>query len=135
MSSAPQDLGSAAAVGGVSPEPRARLVWLLPIGWFALTVFLGFGRRIAGPPWAEVTVRLVAVGMVVWLLRLWVSRRRMGTAQSMPPGSALTTWGVFVGLVAFRVFLDQAGVGSGIGWFGAVLSALLLLMSLGWWED
>ncbi|MFJ3217559.1 hypothetical protein ACIPLC_16770 [Kitasatospora sp. NPDC086801] len=61
MSSAPQGLGSAAAAGDVAPEPRARLVWLLPVGWFALTVFLRFGRRIAGLPWVEVTVRLVAV--------------------------------------------------------------------------
>ncbi|MFJ2863912.1 hypothetical protein [Kitasatospora sp. NPDC087314] len=77
------------------------MIWLLPISWFTLTAFLGFGERFTGQLWVEVAVLLVALAMVVWLLRLWVPRRRMGTAQPMPPGSALTTWGVFVGLVAF----------------------------------
>ncbi|WP_425554744.1 hypothetical protein, partial [Kitasatospora putterlickiae] len=131
MSPAPQDPGAAAATGELSVVTRARLVWVLPIGWFAMTVFLGPGARTTGPLWAEVTVRLVAFAVAVWLLRLWVPRRRTGTARPMPPGSALTTWGVFMGLAAFRGFLDPAGTGAGVGWFGAVSSVLLLLLALG----
>ncbi|MBV6695895.1 hypothetical protein KV557_01985 [Kitasatospora aureofaciens] len=130
MSSAPQDLGGAAAEAASSGQ-RARLAWLLPIRWFTLTTFLGFGDGIAGPLWTDVAVRLVSLATVVWLLRLWVPRRQVGTAQPMPPGSDLTAWGVFVGLVACRGFLDPAGVAAGAAWFGVVLSAMLLIMSLG----
>ncbi|MFF1867273.1 hypothetical protein [Kitasatospora herbaricolor] len=128
MSSAPPHRGGAAATDeAASPGRRAHLLWLLPIGWFTLTMFLGFSYRTAGPLWAEVAVRLVSLATVVWLLCLWVPRRRVSTAQRMPTGSALATWGVFVGLSALRASLDPAEGADGVPWFGVVLSAALLL--------
>ncbi|MFI5531323.1 hypothetical protein ACIA8O_22605 [Kitasatospora sp. NPDC051853] len=122
--------GTVHAAGGALGQ-RARLLWLVPLLWFALTAVVGLGLRAAGPLWAEVLVRVVALAALGQLLRLWVPRRRAATARAMPAGSALCTWGVFWALGAFREFVGAGGLGSGLGWCWAALSALLLVMALG----
>ncbi|MCM1972416.1 hypothetical protein [Streptomyces sp. G1] len=116
-----------------APEDRVSPGWLLPILYFAFTTVVGVGELAdnTAPVGLMITSRLVALATTAELCRQWIPRLRRRTPGRMPSGIGWQTSGVFLGLAAAGMFVDEKSDVFGAACVVSVLAVLLFLAGTG----